>query len=75
MDQQYSTGTVDRPIRSTDGPGLSEQCSDLVDEVSESSPSWANSVLGNMESVIQRYPWPTLLLGIGIGYLAARRVR
>ena len=61
MDQQYSTGTVDRPIRSTDGPGPSEQCSDPV--------------LGNMESVIQRYPWPTLLLGIGIGYLAARRVR
>lgn len=75
MDQQYSTGTVDRPIRSTDEPGLSEQCSDLVDEVSESSPSLANSVLGNMESVIQRYPWPTLLLGIGIGYLVARRVR
>jgi hypothetical protein len=75
MDQQYSTGTVDRPIRSTDEPGPSEQCSDLVDEVSESSPSLPNSVLGNMESVIQRYPWPTLLLGIGIGYLAARRVR
>jgi hypothetical protein len=74
MDQQYSTGTVDRPIRSTDGPGPSEQCSDLVDEVFESSPL-ANSVLGNMESVIQRYPWPTLLLGIGIGYLVARRVR
>jgi hypothetical protein len=74
MDQQYSTGTVDRPIRSTDGPGPSEECSDLVDEVFESSPL-ANSVLGNMESVIQRYPWPTLLLGIGIGYLVARRVR
>jgi hypothetical protein len=74
MDQQYSTGTVDRPLRSTDGPGPSEQCSDLVDEVFESSPL-ANSVLGNMESVIQRYPWPTLLLGIGIGYLVARRVR
>jgi hypothetical protein len=75
MDQQYSTGTVDRPIRATDGPGPSEQGADLVDDVSESSPSWANSVLGNMESVIQQYPWPTLLLGIGIGYLAARRVR
>ena len=56
MDQQYSTGTVDRPIRPTDGPGPSEQCSDLVDDVSESSSSWANSVLGNMEFVIQRYP-------------------
>ena len=75
QDKQYSTGTVDRPISPTDGPGSSEQCVDLVDDVSESSSLWANSVLSNMESVIQQYPWPTLLLGIGIGYLAARRVR
>jgi hypothetical protein len=73
MNQQYSVGTVDHPIRPTDGPGPSEQCADLVDD--ESSPSWANNVLSNMESVIQLYPWPTLLLGIGIGYLLARRVR
>ena len=35
MDQQYSIGTVDRPIRPTDGPGPTEQCSDLVDDVSD----------------------------------------
>ena len=55
--------------------GVGRRLEHLVDDVSESSSSWANSVLGDMESVIQRYPWPTLLLGIGIGYLAARRVR
>ena len=75
MDQQYSIGTVDRLISPTDGPGASEQCAHLIDDVSESSSSWTNSVLSNMESVIQQYPWPALLLGIGIGYLAARRVR
>ena len=28
-----------------------------------------------IESMIERYPWPTLLLALGLGYLLARRLR
>lgn len=27
------------------------------------------------EALIRRYPWPTVLLGMGVGFLLARRVR
>ncbi len=67
MDQEDSVGTEDRPIGMT-GEGFLE----VVD--GESEP-WASNLLDNIESVIQRYPWPTLLLGLGIGYLLAQRVR
>lgn len=32
-------------------------------------------VVQRLEGVIQQYPWPTVLLGIGFGFLLARRVR
>jgi hypothetical protein len=28
-----------------------------------------------IESMIERYPWPTILLALGFGYLLARRLR
>lgn len=28
-----------------------------------------------IESQIERYPWPTILLALGCGYLLARRLR
>ena len=28
-----------------------------------------------IESQIERYPWPTILLALGFGYLLARRLR
>jgi hypothetical protein len=28
-----------------------------------------------LEGAIQQYPWPMVMLGIGFGYLLARRVR
>lgn len=31
--------------------------------------------LDRMESLIERYPWPTLLLALGVGYMLARRIR
>jgi hypothetical protein len=86
MDQEDSVGTEDRPIgmtirssrlpepsqelyrRATEGEGSIE----VVDRESE---PWASNLLDNIESVIQRYPWPTVLLGMGIGYLLAQRVR
>lgn len=86
MDQEDSVETEDRPIgmtigssrlpepsqelyrRATEGEG----CLEVVDGDSE---PWASNLLDHIESVIQRYPWPALLLGMGIGYLLAQRVR
>ncbi len=31
--------------------------------------------LDRMESMIERYPWPTLILALGIGYALARKLR
>ena len=31
--------------------------------------------LDHIESVIERYPWPTLLLALGIGYALSRKMR
>lgn len=32
-------------------------------------------LVSEAESLIRRYPWPTLMLGMGAGFLLARRVR
>ena len=86
MDQEDAVGTEDRPIRMTIGSSrLPEPSQELyrrategegfLDVVDGGSEPWASNLLDNIESVIQRYPWPTLLLGMGIGYLLAQRVR
>ena len=48
---------------------------DSLDRPSESSMAWASDWLDRLESIVERYPWPTLLMALGIGYLMARRVR
>ena len=73
MDPQYRAGSVEENSDTmTPGSGMGERFPEIADEVTEVSPI---RLLGNIESVIQRYPWPTLLVGIGIGYLLARRLR
>lgn len=45
-----------------------------LDEPSVSSVGlgqWSTRI----ESMIERYPWPTILLALGFGYLLARRLR
>lgn len=43
-----------------------------LDEPSVSSVGqWSTSI----ESMVERYPWPTILLALGFGYLLARRLR
>jgi predicted alpha/beta hydrolase family esterase len=44
-----------------------------LDEPSVSS-EWAQWST-RIESMIERYPWPTILLALGFGYLLARRLR
>lgn len=72
MDPRYRAGTVEEGSdTTTDRFGVGERFPEITDEVTEVSPI---RFLGNIETVIQRYPWPTLLVGIGIGYLVARRI-
>jgi len=37
--------------------------------------SWIGDVRDVVESLIERYPWPTVLLGMGVGYLLTRWMR
>lgn len=38
-------------------------------------PSVIRQGIERLEGVIQQYPWPTVVLGVGLGFLLARRVR
>jgi hypothetical protein len=69
MDFQAETvgGLAVEPVALT--PGSSAQS--MQARVS----SKLNEGLQRVESVIQQYPWPTVMLGIGLGFLLARRVR
>jgi len=51
----------------TESLGLEPGCETSVDETTE----W----LDRIESLIERYPWPTLLLGLAVGYAISRRMR
>ena len=86
MDQEDAVGTEDRPIGMTIGSSRLPEPSQelyrraaegerLLEVVDGESEPWASNFLVNIESVIQRYPWPTLLVGMGIGYFLAQRVR
>jgi hypothetical protein len=84
MDQQDSVGTVDQSTGTTvdlgpsegsyAGEAMREGFPDLAEGISERFRLRLGRVLVSIESVIQRYPWPTVLLGIGVGYLVARRM-
>ena len=40
------------------------------------APPWdGDDWLEPIEALIERYPWPTVLLALGIGYVIARRTR
>lgn len=87
MEQQDSIGTVDQPAGATivrlvpgSEPIDLSPSGDISErhraaEVKQSEPQWMNDLLNEIEDMIQRYPWPALILGVGAGYLLARRVR
>lgn len=52
---------------------IAEESAEL-DEPSVSSVTWGQWST-RIESQIERYPWPTILLALGFGYLLARRLR
>jgi hypothetical protein len=49
--------------------------SQRLDSISETLADHAADWLDRIEAVIERYPWPTVLVALGIGYLIARRMR
>jgi hypothetical protein len=49
--------------------------SQRLDTISEALADQASDWLDRIEAVIERYPWPTVLVALGIGYVIARRMR
>lgn len=70
MPRQYPTGTAGRSTvraRTTDTVGLGVLRETYLDE----TRGWVDRI----ESLVERYPWPTLLLAFAVGYAISRRVR
>ena len=71
MPLQQPTGTAARATMTaptTESMGLDTMYE--ADEAHETG-RW----LDRIESLIERYPWPTLLLALAIGYALSRRMR
>ena len=63
-------GTIDHPT-----PAIEADHAYRLGSISE---SFADEMAGwrdRMENLIERYPWPTVILALGVGYLLARRMR
>jgi len=69
MPLSQPSGTADRPTVTTSG------VSDRLQTTSESPADTAAGWLRALESLIERYPWPTLLLALSLGYMISRRLR
>ena len=48
---------------------------DYLKAQSEADIDRTTGWLGSVESLIERYPWPTLLLALSLGYMISRRMR
>jgi len=46
---------------------------ETLHETSHETIGWLDRI-ERIESVIERYPWPTLLLALGVGYAISRRI-
>jgi hypothetical protein len=69
MPLSQPSGTVDHPTVTTIG------VSDRLQTTSESPADTTTGWLTGLESLIERYPWPTLLLALTLGYVMSRRLR
>jgi hypothetical protein len=70
MPREYSPGATDRPTTTTENA-----VSQAFNSTSETLSDWTAEWLDRMEAAIERYPWPALLLALGVGYAIARRMR
>ena len=68
MPLQHPTATGDRLTgATTESLRVEPPCETYADDTT----GW----LDRIESVIERYPWPTVLLALGVGYAISRRMR
>lgn len=76
LDRSWESATT-RPRYAADLDSLS---SASVTEVRDALTGYPQAhasygMLERLEQVIRQYPWPTLMIGIGLGFLLARRMR
>ena len=64
MPPQYPTGTEDRSTVTAGSP-------DTVGTGADQTRRWLDPI----RSLIEDYPWPTVLLAFAIGYAISRRMR
>ncbi|HKY70548.1 MAG TPA: hypothetical protein VJL88_01390 [Nitrospira sp.] len=69
MPVQHPAGTANRPTT------VENRTSHQLGESSHDTYGVETRWLATLESMIERYPWPTLLLALGLGYLLSRRMR
>lgn len=69
MPLEHPAGTANRPA--TAESTTPHQLGKTSDDTYGVEAGW----LATLESTIERYPWPTLLLALGLGYLLSRRMR
>ena len=69
MPLQNSSGAVD-PL--TTAADITEP-----EALESGPPEWDSGAYWRerVEALIERYPWPTVLLALGVGYMIARRMR
>lgn len=70
MPLQNTSGAVDRLATAADTTEPMTFESGAPDE-------WGSGAywLERVEALIERYPWPTVLIAVGVGYMMARRMR
>lgn len=71
MPQQHPTPAGERWTMTgatSESLGLETAC-----QTSHETTGWRDRI-ERIESVIERYPWPTLLLALGVGYAVSRRI-
>jgi hypothetical protein len=69
MPLQHPAGTANRPTT------VEDRTSHQLGESSDGTYGVETGRLATLESMIERYPWPTLLLALALGYLLSRRMR
>lgn len=67
---------LSQPSGTADGPTVTtSRVTDRLQAKAESRAGTPSEWLDGLESLIERYPWPTLLLALSLGYMISRRLR
>lgn len=69
MPLSQPSGTADCP------PVTTSDASDRLQATAERRAGTSTGWLEGLESLIERYPWPTLFLALSLGYMISRRLR